>query len=55
MAESQNYRLMERDIQVILDVYKHRYLSVSQIMGGAVFVNHKITHRDNEKVTHFSR
>jgi len=33
MAESQNYRLMERDIQVILDVYKHRYLSVSQIMG----------------------
>ena len=33
MAESQNCRLMERDIQVILDVYKHRYLSVSQIMA----------------------
>lgn len=24
-------RLMERDVQVILDIYKHRYLSVSQI------------------------
>jgi len=24
-------RLMERDVQVLLDVYKHRYLSVSQI------------------------
>ena len=24
-------RLMERDIQVILDIYKHRYLGVSQI------------------------
>ena len=33
MGSSQNYRLMERDIQVILDVYKHRYLSVSQIMA----------------------
>ncbi len=33
MGDSQNYRLMERDIQVILDVYKHRYLSVSQIMA----------------------
>ena len=28
---SQEYRLMERDVQVILDVYKYRYLSVSQI------------------------
>jgi hypothetical protein len=28
---SQDYRLMERDVQVILDVYKYRYLSVSQI------------------------
>ena len=33
MGDSQNYRLMERDIQVILDVYKYRYLSVSQIMA----------------------
>jgi len=27
----QNSRLMDRDVQVILDIYKHRYLSVSQI------------------------
>lgn len=27
----EDYRLMERDVQVILDVYKYRYLSVSQI------------------------
>jgi len=27
----QNSRLMERDVQVILDIYKYRYLSVSQI------------------------
>lgn len=33
MEDLQNYRLMERDIQVILDVYKYRYLSVSQIMA----------------------
>ncbi len=31
MSSSQDYRLMERDVQVILDVYKYRYLSVSQI------------------------
>ncbi len=31
MGSSQDYRLMERDVQVILDVYKYRYLSVSQI------------------------
>lgn len=28
---AQGYRLMERDVQLILDVYKYRYLSVSQI------------------------
>ena len=31
MDSSQDYRLMERDVQVILDVYKYRFLSVSQI------------------------
>jgi len=33
MNGHRNYRLMERDVQVILDVYKYRYLSVSQIMA----------------------
>lgn len=27
----QNSRLMDRDVRVVLDIYKHRYLSVSQI------------------------
>jgi hypothetical protein len=27
----QNSRLMDRDVEVVLDIYKHRYLSVSQI------------------------
>ena len=31
MGSAQDYRVMERDVQVIVDVYKYRYLSVSQI------------------------
>ena len=31
MIDNLQNRLMDRDVQVILDIYKHRYLSVSQI------------------------
>lgn len=31
MTDNSQNRLMDRDVQVILDIYRHRYLSVSQI------------------------
>lgn len=31
MTNNRDYNLMDRDVQVVLDIYKHRYLSVSQI------------------------